>query len=64
MYIVYLSTGTPDPQLNPKKKIWEAIKPGLQINGAGEATYKGAVWRVEGKDEPCKAPSMTNSPIS
>ncbi|KAK2182137.1 hypothetical protein NP493_365g01010 [Ridgeia piscesae] len=56
--------GSPDAQLNPKKKIWEQIKPGLQINGSGEATYKGAVWRVEGKDKPCKAPTMTDSPIS
>jgi len=49
-------TGTPDPMLNPKKKIWEQIQPELQVNADGKATYKGALWKIEGKGF-CKAPT-------
>ena len=30
----------PDTQLNPKKKIFEAIAPDLKVNGNKVATYK------------------------
>ena len=30
----------PDAQLNPKKKIFEAVAPDLRVNAALEATYK------------------------
>lgn len=51
--------GTPDDQLNPKKKVWEAVQPDLLINAEGLATYKGAPWMITSKGT-CKAPSMTN----
>lgn len=33
--------GTPDDQLNPKKKVWEKLQADLKTNGNGEATWKG-----------------------
>jgi len=56
-------SGAPDEQLNPKKKTWEQIQPDLRIDSDGTATYKGAVWKVEGKEGLFKAPSVTDSPI-
>ncbi|KAI8868324.1 nucleic acid-binding protein [Ramicandelaber brevisporus] len=34
--------GTPEPVLNPKKKIWETIQPGLFTTDAKEAAFKDA----------------------
>lgn len=39
-----------DAQLNPKKKIFEAVAPDLKVNEAKEATYKGIKWSVNGKN--------------
>merc|ERR1712032_1582517 len=36
----------PDAQLNPKKKIFEAVAPDLLVNSAHQATYKGELWTV------------------
>lgn len=33
--------GTPDIQLNPKKKVWEKLQADLKTNDAGEATWQG-----------------------
>lgn len=33
--------GTPDPQLNPKKKVWEKLQADLKTNDTGEATWQG-----------------------
>lgn len=33
--------GTPDAQLNPKKKVWEKLQVDLKTNDAGEATWQG-----------------------
>jgi len=55
--------GPGDDQLNPKKKTWEQIQPDLRIDANGIATYKGAVWKVEGKEGVFKAPSMTDSAV-
>lgn len=55
-------SGTPDAQLNPKKKVWEQVQPDLRINQDGVPTYKGSPWNVGGKG-PCKAPSMKDCPI-
>lgn len=33
--------GTPDAQLNPKKKVWEKLQADLKTNEAGEATWQG-----------------------
>jgi len=41
--------GTPDPVLNPKKKIFETVAPDLKTNDSKVATYKGAVFTVPGK---------------
>jgi len=55
--------GAADEQMNPKKKTWEQIQPDLRINANGIATYKGAVWKVEGNNGIFRAPSMTDSAI-
>jgi len=36
----------PDAQLNPKKKIFEAVAPDLLVNSTHQATYKGELWTV------------------
>merc|ERR1712059_15280 len=33
-------------QLNPKKKIFEAVAPELGVNESNQATYKGVLWTV------------------
>lgn len=33
--------GTPDAQLNPKKKVWEKLQADLKTNSSGEATWQG-----------------------
>ena len=48
-------TRKPDDVLNPKKKIFEACAPDLQVNDAKQATYKGVLWTVNG------APVMSQS---
>jgi len=42
-------TRSPDAQLNPKKKIFEACAPDLKVNDAKQATYKGVLWTVNGQ---------------
>lgn len=32
--------GTPDVQLNPKKKVWEKLQADLKTNANGEATWQ------------------------
>lgn len=32
--------GTPDVQLNPKKKVWEKLQADLKTNATGEATWQ------------------------
>lgn len=34
-------TGSPDVQLNPKKKVWEKLQADLKTNDAGVATWQG-----------------------
>lgn len=34
-------SGTPDVQLNPKKKVWEKLQVDLKTNDSGEATWQG-----------------------
>ena len=36
----------PDAQLNPKKKIFEAVAPDLLVNSVHQATYKGELCTV------------------
>lgn len=39
----------PEPQLNPKKKIFETCAPDLTTNGSLQACYKGTPWNIPGK---------------
>lgn len=54
--------GNPEELLNPKKKVWEAIQPDLRINMDGLASYKGKLWKIEGKGS-FHAPSLKDTPI-
>merc|ERR1712142_249071 len=49
--------GTPDDQLNQKKKHWEAIAKDLFVRPDGVASYKGDAFTVAGKGV-CTAPTM------
>ena len=51
----------PDAQLNPKKKIFEAVAPDLKVNADLIATYKGIPWLVNG--EPCKSQTLVDVQI-
>merc|ERR1711862_444571 len=48
----------PDAQLNPKKKIFEAVAPDLKVNSEMVATYKGVPWLVNG--QPCKSQTLVD----
>lgn len=39
----------PEPQLNPKKKIFETCAPDLTTNDSLQACYKGTPWNIPGK---------------
>lgn len=52
----------PDPQLNPKKKVFETVQADLKVNDKKEATYKGLPWIVGGKG-PAVSKSLTNTII-
>lgn len=52
----------PDPQLNPKKKIFEIIQLDLKVNDKKEATYKDIPWNVGGKG-PAVSTSLKNTII-
>jgi len=60
-------TGTPDDQLNPKKKIFEQVQTDLLINKDRIATYRGNPWQVYDNAGNvvgvCRVPSMTNVSI-
>uniref|UniRef100_A0A0B7AXG1 Uncharacterized protein n=1 Tax=Arion vulgaris TaxID=1028688 RepID=A0A0B7AXG1_9EUPU len=58
-----LSTGTPDEQLNPKKKIWETLKPDVKTNEDRIASFKGSHWVIPGKGV-VVAPTLSNTQIS
>lgn len=56
--------GEPDVQLNPKKKIFEQVKPDLIVVNH-IATYKGAAWKLRGKaDVVINAPTIESAQIS
>jgi aminoacyl tRNA synthase complex-interacting multifunctional protein 1 len=47
---VYLAlAGTPDVQLQPKKKVWETLAPDLKVNSEKVATFRGEPLQIEGK---------------
>lgn len=59
---MYLYAGEPDALLNPKKKVWETLKPDLRTNGDRVATWKGAPLKIEGKGQ-IIAPSLPDVQI-
>ena len=59
--MVYI-VGEADKQLNPKKKIWEALVPDLKTDDNGIATYKGCPFTIVNKGV-CQAPGCPNFPI-
>merc|ERR1719235_380121 len=54
--------GEPDAQLNPKKKIFEAVQPDFATDANGVATYKGDPFVVKGKG-PCVAKVAKNGTV-
>ena len=54
-------TDPPDPQLNPKKKIFEKVQTDLTTNAGLEVTYKGELLRTS--VGPLLAPSLVNAAI-
>lgn len=55
--------GEPDTQMNPKKKIWETVKPDLRTDATKVASYKGSHLVIEGKGL-VVAPTLANTQIS
>lgn len=55
--------GEPDVLMNPKKKIWETVKPDLKTDANKVAAYKGSQLTIEGKG-PVVAPTRANTQIS
>jgi len=60
--VVNASTGEPDKELNPKKKVWEAVQPELCTNNHLAATYKGVPCEVQERGE-CRSQSMCDAAI-
>ncbi|VDO13591.1 unnamed protein product [Rodentolepis nana] len=57
--------GEPDGQLNPKKKVWETVKPDMRVDASNFATYKGAQWKLRNNPGAViKSPSVVNAQIS
>ncbi|XP_022079451.1 aminoacyl tRNA synthase complex-interacting multifunctional protein 1-like isoform X2 [Acanthaster planci] len=50
------------PQMNPKKKIFEQIKPHLKTDANKVACYKGSPFKVEGKGL-CVAPTLADANV-
>ncbi|TFK27982.1 nucleic acid-binding protein [Coprinopsis marcescibilis] len=59
---------TPLPQLNPKKKIFEAIQPGFITLDTKEAAWinpeTGSVHKIRTKDGVCLAPTLVGASLS
>ena len=62
MHIPLLHTGSPDAQLNPKKKVFEQVQPDFLVNEEGVATYRGVPFIVAGKGV-CRAATMRGTGI-
>ncbi|EMG48606.1 ARC1 tRNA-aminoacylation cofactor ARC1 [Candida maltosa Xu316] len=59
--------GTPEKQLNPKKKVWEAVQPGFSTNENFEVTYteegKEPKRLVNEKGELCKNATIVKADV-
>lgn len=55
--------GTPDAQLNPKKKVFEQVAPDLKTDNEKRATYKGMPWIVANKEGYILADTLGNAQI-
>lgn len=53
--------GEPDEQLNPKKKVFEAVQPDLATSAERVACYKGVPLMTSAG--PCTAPSVAGGSI-
>uniref|UniRef100_A0A3P9IJE8 Aminoacyl tRNA synthetase complex interacting multifunctional protein 1b n=1 Tax=Oryzias latipes TaxID=8090 RepID=A0A3P9IJE8_ORYLA len=61
--VTFLSyPGDPDRELQSKQRVWEVLKPDLQVDCRGVANYKGCAFEVKGKGL-CRAPSLVNCAI-
>jgi hypothetical protein len=52
---------SPDSQI--KKELSDQILPDMSTNDKGEATFKGALWKVANGKGVIKSTSLTNVPI-
>lgn len=59
--------GTPEKQLNPKKKVWETVQPGFSTNENFEVTWtqegKAPVRLVNAKGELCKNSTLVKAEV-
>ncbi|CEF97591.1 Aminoacyl-tRNA synthetase, class 1a,anticodon-binding [Ostreococcus tauri] len=53
--------GEPDPVLNPKKKVFEAVSADFSINGDGVPTYKGVPFTAA--EGPCTLPTIRDGVV-
>ncbi|RVE60873.1 hypothetical protein OJAV_G00185240 [Oryzias javanicus] len=61
--VTFLSyPGDPDRELQSKERLWELLKPDLQVDCRGVANYKGCAFEVKGKGL-CRAPSLVSCAI-
>ncbi|KAF6738144.1 Aminoacyl tRNA synthase complex-interacting multifunctional protein 1 [Oryzias melastigma] len=61
--VTFLSyPGEPDRELQSKERVWELLKPDLQVDCRGVANYKGCAFEVKGKGL-CRAPSLVSCTI-
>jgi len=62
VFVEGFETGTPDAQLNPKKKVWEKLAPGLRTTGDCVAEWEGnKLLTASGGNIVC--PSLKSVPI-
>ncbi|KCV72452.1 hypothetical protein H696_00044 [Fonticula alba] len=55
--------GEPLPQLNPKKKIFEALQPGLRTDANRVARWNDIAWSIKGKEGVCAPNTVANGTI-
>jgi len=62
LMLMYISSGEPDGQLNPKKKVFENVQPDFRTNDECVACYKGVPFTVPGKGV-CRSQTMKGTGI-